>query len=290
MKLKIPCFIFLFIFLTSTLTNYCDKNDFCMQCGAVDSNTRQCQECFNWGSGNVGGRSLLYTPEETQTCTHWITNTIKDCKYYDGATYNQVGITYNTCRQCKSDKKFYNLTINSSGVRTGMCEKNANSNYSGCTQIGNCDTTVCYIDQRTNTSHTWCNQCTKGYIGTQDSSSSFGSTTCTANSSITNCEYYEVVAINGISIVQCYSCMDDYVVACQEESIGGSNFKVCNQCVPNDPVGDGCRIMNYNRNGCWTCFHSYYFDQDKCVLGAFLVNCYTYNFVILLGVYFLYWI
>ena len=72
--------------------------------------------------------------------------------------------------------------------------------------------------------------------------------------------------------------MDDYVVACQEESIGGSNFKVCNQCVPNDPVGDGCRIMNYNRNDCWTCFHSYYFDQDKCVLGAFLVNCYTYNF------------
>ena len=59
---------------------------------------------------------------------------------------------------------------------------------------------------------------------------------------ISNCDYYEVRLVNTVSTTECYSCADDYIVSCSDQTVNGGTYRVCNECVPRLNIGDGCRV------------------------------------------------
>jgi hypothetical protein len=103
-----------------------------------------------------------------------------------------------------------------------------------------------------------CRMCSKGHSGSgYDSVNHTGSTECHKNVPIIGCEY---VITTQTSSYMCYSCEPG-------SAVSHSRFS----CI-SFTLDQNCRTLNSSAVYCHYCWHSYYWDQSLCKLGANLVS------------------
>jgi len=171
-------------------------------------------------------------------------------------------MTVDLCSICKGDFLYWNesdktaicdndekekITNNSDGTTTELIE---------CESIGDCQTTVCFEGPTETTPG--CRMCDKNYSGANwDTINNAGSGNCVKEQKIVNCEFNIQTSTTAN---QCYGCADDFAVSYNDM-----------MCVAYT-VERACRKLATDNKGCWYCWHSYYWDMDKCKLKGFIVS------------------
>jgi len=212
-----------------------------MACSADGDN--KCDACFNWGSGHLGARALDMSVDPPNCVPH-LGLYINGCKWYKGTTLTTDTVrTLDDCTICNTEYLSWESTTN-----IATC---TNEVPDSCYTIDNCLTTVCY-----NTSHithsSGCRMCKKNYSGTNfDLLNSVGSQNCEKTNTILNCEF--VMELSATE-KKCYSCMTDYAVSNDQLTCISYSFD------------KWCRILDGDHEGCWYCWHSYYWSGSLCKL------------------------
>jgi hypothetical protein len=126
----------------------CQRTNFCMGCS--DTVEDRCTACFNWGSGVLVAKSLIYF-----FCKVAIKPVVLNCKYYSGTSDNNAARTINDCQICSST--FLNWT---ESTKIAECQKTPLDG--SCVAVKNCLTTVC-SKAINGTFTTGCRMCARTY-------------------------------------------------------------------------------------------------------------------------------
>lgn len=231
-----------FMLFSNTFSAECRKSNWCMACSTTTEN--KCDACFNWANSSYLPRAIN-TSNSPQDCIYPQSMTISGCKWYSGlVTTTASNRTETTCNICAREFLVWD-SVNYITHCTDILPF-------GLVKINNCYTTV-QFSTATNTT-VGCRMCKKNYSGSGwDSSNNSGSRACVKNRAITNCEYSYMLSD---SSYECYTCDRDYAVSSTKTSCLSYTL---------DP---NCRSLHAGTEGCYYCWHAYYWDRRYCILGS----------------------
>ena len=240
-----------------------------MKCSETENNV--CEACFNWAEGNLQARFQI-----GGKCTEGVntkqTFIVDSCKYYDG-TSDGDALTIGYCIKC-NNKDFLNIDKSSGTFSDIHCSHTAIDVVNCSKTIKNCDQSICYKTS-TNSSTVICRKCNKGYI-LKNYNDLGGYESCAEETMFENCRFY-IADSDNPSTQKCYGCTCSHAVLGPDETSCTSYNNDFN-----------CRVVNSAGN-CTTCWHSYYFDKDKCkLLALFFKGLGVCSIIIYMGIVFLY--
>lgn len=212
--------------------------NYCMACSLNTAN--KCEACFNWGSGKILAKALN-TAATPNNCIMDIGTKVEGCKYYIGTTTSsELTANIETCQQCSHTFLKWTASTN-----TAVC-----TSTSPCSAISHCQTTICFVGASITTAG--CRMCNKNYSGSNyDTANNAGSERCVKANAILNCEFAKQ---QSTTVTHCYSCKKQYAVAYNDLYCTGFTSD------------NNCRKLASDNQGCWYCWHSYYWDMDFCKL------------------------
>lgn len=233
----------IFQLFSNTLSAECRKDRWCMACSSITEN--KCDACFNWGYSTNMPRAIN-TASSPQDCITPLSQTVYGCKFYSGLeTTTSTNRSLHTCSICSKEFQYWD-SINKIMHCTDILPF-------GQKRIDYCDTTV-QFEIADNYISTGCRMCKKNYSGSGwDTVSGAGSMFCEKNRAINNCEYNYMLSD---SSYECYSCVKDYAVSSTKTS-----------CI-SYTVDPNCRSQHAGTEGCYYCWHAYYWDSYVCILES----------------------
>ena len=252
-------------------TPQCPAASYCQSC--LDS-ASTCNSCYSWGdSGTLQDKTWTASTGDL-ACSNDLPATylVKNCQInnhiskatsWSGAVTTDLSNTsHPRCFIC-DNRPFLNFNSASSiescstiaAVATGL----------DCTQIANCEQTVC-VNDSTNPG-TYCALCQKGFypaIGeTQIGDGNwvgYKTLACSATilTAITSCERYFASGTYAAPGYGCYQCAKGYAVA--------SDFQSCTAFA----TDENCRYLS-SQGFCQECFAGYYFNMTVCQQQSYLI-------------------
>ena len=228
---------------SNTFSAECRRDRWCMACSSTTEN--KCDACFNWGY-SVNFPRAINASNTPQDCITPLSLTVFGCKFYSGLeTTAATNRSLTTCNICQREFLYWE-SVNSIMHCTDILPF-------GQKRIDNCDTTV-QFETAGNAITTGCRMCNKNFSGSGwDTVNGAGSTHCVKNRAINNCEFNYMLSD---SSYECYSCVKDYAVSSTKTT-----------CI-SFTVDPNCRSQHAGTEGCYYCWHAYYWDSYICILDS----------------------